>query len=115
MAHISGSLSNPKAARLVLILWGTFWQGVVRDAGFPSSTGPGNLLIDAFIGPSNDLQYCQPIDRYAPVSLYTREYPGGNAQWSVGTREVAHQHPSGGGLWAYGMERLTITLLFVMK
>jgi hypothetical protein len=114
MAHISGTFSNPNAGRVVMILWGTFWQGVVRDAGFPSSTSPGNILIDAFIGPVNDRQYCQPIDRYAPISLYTREYPGNNVLWSVGTREIAHQNPSS-GIWSYGMERLTITLLFVMK
>jgi hypothetical protein len=115
VAHISGTFSNANPGRLLMILWGTFYQNTYRDAGFPqTATSPGNILIDAFIGPTGDRQHCQPIDRYAPVSLFTREYPGGNVSWDVGTREVARINPSG-GIWNYGMSKLTITLLFVMK
>lgn len=115
MAHISGTFQHARAGRLQLSFTGTFYQGSHRDAGFPDSTSPGNILIRAFIGPAGaSRKYSEPLDRNAPSSLLEVAYPGGNVSWPVGTEEVAHQHPTG-GLWSYGMDNLKITLVFRKK
>lgn len=115
MAHLSGTFSDPEAGRLVVTLSGTFYQDAYRDAGFPGSTGgEGNILIRAYVGPSGDHDYTEPIDRYAPVSVFELDYPGGSVSWQIGTEEVAHQHPTT-GLWSYGMANLRLTAVLRVR
>ena len=114
MAHVSGTFSHPKAGRLTVRLTGTFHQGAYRDSGFPNTTAPANLLIRAFMGPDDGTrQHGEPIDRYAPISIFEMDYPGGSAPWPYGTEEVAHQHPS--GVYTYGMAKLLVEVTLTMR
>lgn len=114
MAHISGTFSDPRPGKLLVALKGTFQQGSRRDAGFPDTGNPGNLLIRAFVGPVGaSRKYSEPIDRYVPTVVLSVDYPGG-VSWPVGTEEVAHVNP-GSGLWSYGIADLNITLKLFMK
>lgn len=115
MAHLAGTISDPRAGRLVVKLTGTFFQGTYRDAGFPgSSGGAGNILVRAFAGPAGSPMYTEPIDRFAPVSDAEFDYPGGNAVWNVGTAEVAHVNPTS-GIWSYGIANLKLVIVLRKK
>lgn len=106
-SHLSGNFSSPRAGRLLLTLEGVFLDGAYRNAGFPSS-GSANILIRGYIGPVGGRSYCQPIDRFAPVSLVEVDYPGGGVVWPVGTETVDVSFPS--GIYSFGMTSLKITL-----
>lgn len=113
MAHITGSFAHPQAGTLVVTFSGTFFQNVARDAGFPSTAeGVGNLVLRAYVGPAGaGRRYCEPIDRYAPVSVMEVDYPGGNVSWPVGTEEVVRASPTGSAYWIYGLKNLRIVLV----
>lgn len=116
MAHISGYFQHAKPGRLLIKLSGTYYEGAYRDSGFPSGgASGGNILVRPGMGPSaGSLQWGEPIDRYAPVTQFEMDYPGGNASWLCVTQEVAHQNP-GGGLYSYGMSNLVLDISLRMK
>lgn len=106
MAHISGTFSHAQAGTLGVTLIGTFYQGVDRDAGFPS--GASNYSLR---GKVNGVQM-QPIDRYAPTSYMELDYPGGGASWAVVTETVA---TSTSGTATYGIKNLAMILQLVKR
>jgi hypothetical protein len=106
MAHISGTFANPSAGRLSVTLTGSFLQGTNRDAGFPS--GASNMLVRAVVDGAGG----PPIDRYAPVTTFELDYPGGNALWSVSTVTVA---TTTSGIAVYGFSALKLVLRLTKK
>lgn len=120
MAHLSGTISSAYSGRLQLILSGTFYQTSSRAAGFPGATDDtseeGNILVRAYAGPTGSLQYIDPIDRYAPVSVAEFDYPGGSVVWDIGTEEISHVGPSASGdYWEYGIDNLRIIVVLKKK
>ena len=116
MAHISGTISNAAAGKLLIQLSGTFGQDNYRDAGFPGESGGiANILLRAYVGPSGGTLFkTEPIDRYAPVSQLEVDYPGGSVTWIVGTEQVAAQSPTS-GIWRYSMSNLKLVLTLRKK
>lgn len=115
MAHLSGTFSSASAGKLRVTLNGTFFQGTYRDAGFPSSSGGvANYAVRAYVGVSGSYNYLEPIDRYAPTSVKEFDYPGGNVVWNIGTETVGYVDPTG-GIWSYGMSKLSIQLVLQKK
>lgn len=101
MAHISGTFSNASAGRLTVTLTGTFYDNGARDAGFPAGTS--NYSLRAVVNGTGS----EPIDRYAPASVFELDYPGGGVSWAVSTQTVATQTVS---ISTYGFQNLKITL-----
>lgn len=106
MAHLSGTFSNVSPGRLAVTLSGDFFQGTNRDAGFPS--GSSNMLVRARV----NAQAGPPIDRYAPVTSFELDYPGGNVAWSVLTETVA---TSSSGIAVFGFTSLHLVLRLTKK
>lgn len=120
MAHISGTFSHAKAGRIRVAFSGTFEYGTYRDAGFPygdaDNASSVNIVVRPYVGPVGSRVYGEPIDRYAPAVVFEVDYPGGNVSWPVGSEEVAHVHPTGGGgIWTYGMRNLKFYLRFTKR
>jgi hypothetical protein len=120
MAHLSGVFSSPFAGTLEVSLDGAFYANGRRDAGFPGNGGnattPANALVRGFIGASGAPIYFQPIDRYAPFSGMSLQYPGGNVPWPYGTETLAFQDPTGAtGFWSYGFQDLRLRLVLMKR
>lgn len=117
MAHLTSTFSSPHAGTLEVTLEGVFEQGTRRDAGFPGTTGgAANILVRGFVGPSGaSRRYTQALDRNCPSVTMSCDYPGGSAVWPFGTEEIDHLHPTGGGLWTYGMRDLRMKIVLLKR
>lgn len=106
MAQLSGTFSSPYPGRLQITLSGVFYQGVGRDAGFPS--GSSDLLI----APQVNGNTGPAISRDVAGTYFELDYPGGSASWNVSTILVNH---SSSGTAAYGFSSLSMIIQLMKR